>query len=129
MVSIIVIFFSEDPILSAVTWANNDEVVAVWMNRVQNNAEIVIYNITAGTYETVLKISEPSGWIDLFTPPKFSQDGSRLVLIHPQDQGSGLGSYRHVTLVDRSSNTPVSLTSGQFVVTQIHSWDYEQGLM
>nr|CAD7400600.1 unnamed protein product [Timema cristinae] len=120
---------NEDPILSAVTWANNDEVVAVWMNRVQNNAEIVIYNITAGTYETVLKISEPSGWIDLFTPPKFSQDGSRLVLIHPQDQGSGLGSYRHVTLVDRSSNTPVSLTSGQFVVTQIHSWDYEQGLI
>ncbi|CAG2059492.1 unnamed protein product, partial [Timema podura] len=76
-----------------------------------------------------LKISEPSGWIDLFTPPKFSQDGSRLVLIHPQDQGSGLGSYRHVTLVDRSSNTPVSLTSGQFVVTHIHSWDYEQGVI
>nr|CAD7400601.1 unnamed protein product [Timema cristinae] len=81
------------------------------------------------TVLAVLKISEPSGWIDLFTPPKFSQDGSRLVLIHPQDQGSGLGSYRHVTLVDRSSNTPVSLTSGQFVVTQIHSWDYEQGLI
>nr|CAD7570341.1 unnamed protein product [Timema californicum] len=80
-------------------------------------------------YPKVLKISEPSGWIDLFTPPKFSQDGSRLVLIHPQDQGSGLGSYRHVTLVDRSSNTPVSLTSGQFVVTHIHSWDYEQGLI
>jgi hypothetical protein len=30
-----------EPILSVVTWATEDSVAAVWMNRVQNNAKIV----------------------------------------------------------------------------------------
>lgn len=30
-----------EPILSAVTWATEDNVAAVWMNRIQNIAKIV----------------------------------------------------------------------------------------
>jgi hypothetical protein len=38
------------PILSAVSWATNDIVSAIWMNRVQNKAFIVTYLITQSSY-------------------------------------------------------------------------------
>jgi len=37
-------FFYSEPILSAVTWATENNVVPVWMNRVQNTAKIVSCN-------------------------------------------------------------------------------------
>lgn len=35
---------SVEHILTAVAWANNDTISAIWMNRVQNEAAIVTYN-------------------------------------------------------------------------------------
>jgi hypothetical protein len=75
----------------------------------------------------LLSLKEPSGWLDLFTPPLFSQDGTRMVMILPHDQGSTNGAYRHVSVVKQGRN--VALTSGKFTVTEIVSWDRARNLM
>jgi hypothetical protein len=38
------LFIYSEPILSAVTWATESNVAAVWMNRVQNIAKVVSCN-------------------------------------------------------------------------------------
>jgi hypothetical protein len=75
----------------------------------------------------LLSLKEPSGWVDLFTPPLFSPDGNKMVLILPHDQGQKNGAYRHVSVVQKGRN--VALTSGKFTVTEILSWDRARNLM
>ncbi|KAI7815507.1 DPP4, partial [Rhyzopertha dominica] len=121
--------FSE-PILSAVSWATNTSVAAIWLNRVQNQSSIISYNVTADTQITVASLSSTNGWLELFTAPLFSSDGSKFAIILSQDQGNGAGSYRHLTLVDTEENGAVTaLTNGKFVVTEIVSWDNTQNVI
>jgi hypothetical protein len=75
----------------------------------------------------LLSQRETSGWVDLFIPPLFSADGTKMVLILPHDQGPRDGAYRHVSVVHQSRN--VALTSGKFTVTEILSWDRARNLM
>lgn len=116
-----------EPILSAVTWATESNVVAVWMNRIQNTAKIVSCNARTTLCSELLSLQEPSGWVDLFTPPLFSPDGTKMVLILPHDQGSKNGAYKHVSVVQKGRN--VALTSGKFTVTEILSWDRARNLI
>ncbi|KAJ9586412.1 hypothetical protein L9F63_019941, partial [Diploptera punctata] len=109
-----------EPIMSAVTWSTDESVVAIWMNRIQNEARIVSCEARSGTCTEIFSISEDNGWVDLFTPPLFSQDGSRMLLIHPHDQGNR-DPYRHITMVQR--NRVTAITSGRYTVTDIVAWD------
>ncbi|XP_018579789.1 venom dipeptidyl peptidase 4 isoform X2 [Anoplophora glabripennis] len=121
-----------DPILSTVEWATNDIVSTIWMNRVQNQASITTYDTSASSVTpTVIKSLESTeGWLELFTPPKFSSDGSKLILILSQDQGGDSGSYRHIVLFNREENAEEQpLTAGTFVVTEILSWNQEDNLI
>ncbi|KAJ3655173.1 hypothetical protein Zmor_014310 [Zophobas morio] len=118
---------TQSPILSAVSWATNDTVSAIWMNRVQNHAAIVTYLITQASYtmETIIDLHEQAGWLELFTAPIFSKDGSAMALILPVDQQNGLGAYRHVAMLSRTSNAPIEpLTKGAFVVTELLGWNH-----
>lgn len=75
-------------------------------------------------------LSEPNGWLELFTPPKFSKDGSKFLLILPQNQGNSAGSYRHLTITNREEDgTTRALTSGKFVVTEILAWKEDSNLV
>lgn len=139
---------SAEHILSAVSWANNESICAIWMNRVQNEAAIVTYGldnenpliVTAKSiYSTITeliffqirKLQETKGWLELFTAPKFSADGSQLILILSQPQDGNLGSFRHVTLLNthEEQSTPQAITKGAFVVTEIVTWDVKSNLM
>ncbi|XP_071448145.1 venom dipeptidyl peptidase 4-like [Hetaerina americana] len=131
---------TNDHILAAVTWASDTELVAVWMNRVQNVAVITTCDISsgkAGACSKLLQISEPSGWVDIFSPPHFPKtnpSSSSMVLILPQDVGTGesADSYRHVTRVDqKAGENPVitSLSLGKMSVTEIIEWDDKNGII
>ncbi|PSN29471.1 Venom dipeptidyl peptidase 4, partial [Blattella germanica] len=109
-----------EPILSAVTWSSDNDVVAVWMNRIQNEARIQSCDGVAAKCTMLYSISEANGWVDLFNPPLFSQDGSRMLLIHPHEEGES-GPYRHVTMIQEGKIT--AITSGKFTVTDIVAWD------
>lgn len=122
-----------EAILASVAWATSDIVTAVWMNRVQNEAEIITYNTkdsAESRTESIRKIKEPKGWLELFTPPKYSKDGSKMIIILSQDQGNNTGGYRHIALLSRQRDSVVQpLTSGTFVVTEILAWDEEKDLV
>uniref|UniRef100_A0A1Y1KXZ8 Venom dipeptidyl peptidase 4 n=1 Tax=Photinus pyralis TaxID=7054 RepID=A0A1Y1KXZ8_PHOPY len=123
---------NQEPILAAVSWATKDTVSAIWMNRVQNEASIVMYNLgDPPTMLTVNTLKQNNGWLELFTPPKFSKDGSKFLIIHSQDQGHGAGSYRHITIypTNNANNPGKPLTSGLFVVTEILEWDEANDLV
>lgn len=75
-------------------------------------------------------LSESGGWLELFTPPKFSKDGSRFLLILSQDQGNSAGSYRHITITNREQDGATrALTKGKFVVTEILAWNENTNLV
>ncbi|KAF4523193.1 hypothetical protein B566_EDAN002451 [Ephemera danica] len=101
------------------------EVSAVWMNRVQNMFVITANSAENGSPTQVMETSQTGGWVEMFSPPKYSNDGQRFITILPQPQGAD-GDYRHLTLITRQAgNTPIitALTSGKFVVTSIAAWD------
>ncbi|XP_068083268.1 venom dipeptidyl peptidase 4 [Anabrus simplex] len=114
-----------EPILSTVEWANDDQVSAMWMNRVQNVGKLVICDSTRSLCESTLDLQEKHGWLDLFVPPKFSSDGSKIILIYPHEQDGGVGAFRHVTMAVRKPSGVQfkPLTIGTFVVTEILAWD------
>lgn len=75
-------------------------------------------------------ITETSGWVDLFKPPIFSKDGSKMLVILSQNQGNNLGSYRHLTMLERKVDAEAQpLTSGRFVVTEILGWNENNDLV
>nr|XP_022918753.1 venom dipeptidyl peptidase 4 isoform X1 [Onthophagus taurus] len=114
---------NDDAILSAVTWATSEDLCAIWMNRVQNKAYIVSYETSENTYKTIKYLEENKGWLDLYSPPTFSLDGSQLILILSQDQGNNAGGYRHIVKLNRQENSELeALTHGKFVVTEILKW-------
>ncbi|XP_072401301.1 venom dipeptidyl peptidase 4 [Diabrotica undecimpunctata] len=124
--------FSNENILSAVQWANDDVVTAIWMNRVQNEAVIVAYNTTttSPTTTTIKQLKSQHGWLELFTPPVFSKNGDSFVIILSQDQRNNSGGYRHIFLYPITENAEAQvLTSGKFVVTGIVGWNYEKDLI
>ena len=67
-------------------------------------------------------LSEPNGWIDLYTAPKFSSNGRQFLMILPTSQGE-FGNYKHLVLYDRDTKTVRALTSGRWEVTEILNWN------
>lgn len=81
-------------------------------------------------YFQVANLISSPGWLELFTPPVFSKNGSQLVLILSQDQGGDAGGFRHVVLYNNGENSEAqALTKGKFVVTEITGWNHEDNLM
>lgn len=75
-------------------------------------------------------MKQRGGWLELFTAPIFSEDGSELILILSQDQGDDAGSYRHIALLKREQDSEIKpLTKGKFVVTEILGWDKKNKLV
>ncbi|XP_067002151.2 venom dipeptidyl peptidase 4 [Anabrus simplex] len=117
--------FGEEYILSHVSWANNDEVFAVWTSRTQNQANIVSYNITDQHLVPRKEhfLAESSGWLD-FVTLKYTLTGDKFFIIQSQHQESNLGKYLHLTQITRRPQTIVTpLTSGPRVVTEIYGVD------
>lgn len=77
-----------------------------------------------------MQLEERSGWLEMFSPPLFNKDGSKMLIISSHDQGNGAGGYRHITMIDRKPNSrAVPMTRGKFVVTEILSWDENKDLL
>ncbi|XP_075211304.1 venom dipeptidyl peptidase 4-like isoform X2 [Lycorma delicatula] len=114
-----------EPVLSAVTWASNVELAAVWMNRHQNKAHITLCSTSNDSCRIIMSIEEPLGWVSLFKPPMFSTDGTIMILIYTSDQVNDEDKYRHIIQLDLRSNEsqPVPLTNGKYEVTDILAWD------
>lgn len=74
------------------------------------------------------EITEPKGWVDQYTPPKFSADGRNFLIILPVEQSPEVGNFKHLVLYDRNTKTSRALSSGRWEVTEILGWDETNGV-
>lgn len=112
---------TEDHIIATVAWADNSNLVSVWMNRIQNLA--VIRKCQLETCDTIALLKSNTGWIDLFTPPLFNADGSLMAILASQTQEGNAGAFRHVTLISTEKDgKQIPLTHGKFEVTEVLKW-------
>lgn len=111
-----------DHLITSVSWATNDNLIAVYMNRVQNQGEIIKCTTpeTTPSCSRALDLDVTGGWVEFFTAPFFNKDGSVMTFI-----GSNEG-YRHVQTLDLNSLVKAPRTSGKFVVTEILHFNKEE---
>ena len=80
---------NEDHLITSVSWANNNTLITVWMNRVQNQGIIekcTIDGTAPGhTCQLVKDLKSNGGWIEFFTAPFFSGDGQTMAYLGPHD--------------------------------------------
>nr|CAH0105676.1 unnamed protein product [Daphnia galeata] len=116
-------FRQKDHYFTTVAWATDDEVMIAWLNRHQNVSLLSFCNITGGICQTEYEISEPKGWVDQYSPPKFSANGRNFLIILPVDQLNDVGNFKHLVLYDRDTKQSRALSSGRWEVTEILGWD------
>ncbi len=97
------------------------------MNRVQNESVVSeCRSPSAGSWicETVYTLAEPEGWIDLFQPPLYNSAGDQLLQIQTnrEDPDAELH-YPHLAKVSTDTGDTLFLSEGDFVVTEILSWN------
>lgn len=112
-----------EPVLGQVKWAAPQQLLAVWMNRVQNEMDIIMCFMHNRKCQQVMSHEEKHGWISL---PEMivSPDSTHLGLILPREQEGNLGDFRHLVKVNLTNPTNIkSLTSGKFTVTDLLAWD------
>ncbi|CRL07192.1 CLUMA_CG020174, isoform A [Clunio marinus] len=114
----------QDHLITSVSWASNNDLIAVFMNRVQNKGEIQKCS-TEGTpiCTEMLILDVDGGWIDFFSSPLYNKDGNSLIFI-----GSYEG-YRHVMSLDLITSVLYPRTKGKFVVTDILSFNKEHNVI
>lgn len=118
-------------IITVVSWLDNDRLCSVWMNRVQNQAFIQINKNQER--QDFFKLESKTGWVDMFSAPLISRDGSQIAIIAPQKQSNQLGYYRHLTILTTTTKkqraTEDALTKGSFVVQSLLHWDHKNNLI
>ncbi|CAH1249361.1 DPP4 [Branchiostoma lanceolatum] len=125
-----------DLYLYIVSWASNSQLYANWVPRPQNTSIVNICDVTQApiTCRMIEYEESTTGWIGVFGPsyPTFIADGSSYLIIQPHDEGSGAGKYRHLCLRTITQSGEASrewLTTGQFEVTSIQSYDEANGIV
>lgn len=115
-----------DHLITSVSWATDNDLIAVYMNRVQSQGEIIkcLTSTNQPNCEAVLNLDVTGGWVEFFTAPFYNKEGDEMVFI-----GSSNG-YRHViSLSLKSPFTRSARTSGKFVVTEILAFNKEENVI
>lgn len=104
-----------DHLITSVSWANENDLISVWMNRVQNQGSIQKCKVSAAApvCQEARNLDTTGGWIEFFTAPSFNKDGSEMTYIASHED------YRHVVSLDLTNFKLTPRTSGKFVVTEI----------
>ena len=115
----------KDHLITSVSWATNNDLIAVFMNRVQNKGEIRKCSISNGQADCreAHNLDVDGGWIEFSTAPLYNKEGNSLIYI-----GSSNG-YRHILALNLNSFVQTPRTSGSFVVTEILAINKEENVI
>jgi dipeptidyl-peptidase-4 len=102
---------AEEHLITSVAWASDETLISVWMNRVQNKA--IIFKCSSGSCENSKTLESSVGWIEFYTSPFFTGEGSEMIFIGSQED------YRHIKLLNLNTKDLSARTSGKFIVTEI----------
>ena len=116
-------------IYTVADWTRADVLSVTWMNRIQNKSVISECREAGDVWEckAIYTQEQPSGWIEIAPPPTYS--GDTFIQILPSTQDSDNRNYKHIARLDPGQTEPVFLTRGNYVVTEILSWDTMAGLV
>ena len=96
------------------------------MNRIQNESVISLCSDNSGSSmwecNNIYMQQQHNGWIEIAPPPLFSSDRTSFISILPSAQASSLRNYKHIGKQEVGGSLTF-LTAGEFVVTEILSWD------
>lgn len=114
-----------DHLITSVSWATNDDLIAVFMNRVQSQGEIQKCSIKSDKLECLMaqKLDVSGGWIEFFTAPFFNKAGDDMVFIWSVD------GYRQIVSLNLVDFKLTPRTSGKFVVTEILKFNKDKNFI
>jgi dipeptidyl-peptidase-4 len=102
-----------DHLLARVVWSpNSREIMAVRLNRVQNQLDLMLANAQTGAAKSVLH-EEDKYWINLRGEPQFLGAGDRFLWTSEQT------GYRHLYICGTDGSKRAQLTSGDWEVDRI----------
>jgi len=116
-------------IYTVADWTMADVLSVTWMNRIQNKSVISECREAGDVWEceAIFSQDQPGGWIEIAPPPTYS--GDTFIQILPSIQESDNRHYKHIARLDPGQAEPVFLTRGNYVVTEILSWDTMAGMV
>jgi dipeptidyl-peptidase 4 len=113
-----------DHIITSVSWANGNDLIAVFTNRVQNRGGITKCSTDATPVcEEIQSLDMANGWIEFFTAPFYNKAGTMMTFIWSNN------GYRHVVSLDLNAKQLKMRTAGNFVVTSIISYNHEHDVI
>ncbi|XP_064598023.1 dipeptidyl peptidase 4-like [Liolophura sinensis] len=125
-------FADKDHYFTAVSWRDDNYVMVLWLNRPQNYSIITVCSAVTGQCNKNLEEYGHGGWLELFAPPLYSDDGNKYFIILPQ-RYAGAGYYKHVAMVTSSVSPQMGektfLTQGTWEVLEIVGYDSQAQLV
>lgn len=114
-----------DHIITSVSWANPNDFIAVFTNRIQNRGGITKCATAGDTMfcEDIQSLDMQNGWIEFFTAPIYNKAGNMMTFIWTHE------GYRQVVSLDLTSKQLKARTSGKFVVTGIFGYNLESDVI
>ncbi|KAL7887703.1 hypothetical protein AOLI_G00054240 [Acnodon oligacanthus] len=118
--------------VTMVKWATSTKLAVNWLNRAQNISILTLCEATTGVC-TKKHEDESEGWLHRQNEaPLFSKDGLKLFFTRPIPQG-GRGKFFHISMAisqpNTSSDTLLSITSGDWDVTQVLAYNEQSQLI
>jgi len=107
--------------IGTATWATDDELVIVTMNRPQNHTEYLSCK-NDGSCDKFYTIDVEDGWFDINTP-KVSADGNEVLIWKSSKSQLDDATYRHIARINRSNGQEKLITNGSFSIDSISAWD------
>ncbi|XP_050530532.1 venom dipeptidyl peptidase 4-like isoform X2 [Daktulosphaira vitifoliae] len=119
--------FSKEVILKNVLWSDDSNIFVLWMNRIQNEAQLVHY-IVNDTIDIkhVHKFKQDGGWLT-FDESLLIGPEHQIALIYSTTQDDG-DKYRHICIVNHDGSLK-PLTSGKFTVVKLLKWDLKSNFI
>jgi len=117
-------------IYKVVDWTGDQVLSVTWMNRIQNESIISECRESGDNWDcqSIFEQKQENGWIEIAPAPTYN--GNIFIQILPSIQDSDSRHYKHIAKIDPTQDPKETfLTSGNFVVTEILSWDMVKGLI
>lgn len=107
---------NSEPIIGAVKWTTNNEMITFWMNRRQNKAIVQKCVVATLTCEDIITFDEPTGWINNVRPI-CTADGRYCVIIAADNK------WFKAIKIDLVDKTKTALTPNGITVQSVYGYD------
>lgn len=105
-----------EPIIGALTWTTDDQLVTFWMNRRQNKAIVQRCAFSTLMCEDIVSFDEPAGWIENVRPV-CSSDGQNCVIVAADNN------WFKAIKIDLAAKTKTALTPDGITVQSVYGYN------